>query len=267
MRQRPTAEAPTPAGGERASLSEETPAASLAARWLATDQRSAEEQLAIDEAVLDEAELGLRHERTVRTWMADEFVVIVGSSSRLETEVDMDACRQAGVRVVRRPSGGATVVLGPGCVMWSVITPYPHGTPSVDSLHAEALDPLCRGFAEEGLPVTRQGTSDLTLGAHKVSGNALRVRRRAVLYHGTLLDRFDLPKAMSLLKHPPREPSYREGRPHTSFLTNLELGRERLEALVRRAFQASLPAPDCDPERVAQLLKDRYHSVSWNERL
>jgi len=228
---------------------------------------SVERELAVDEALLDEAELGLRREQTVRTWMADELVVVVGSSSRLETEVNLAACRAAGVRVVRRPSGGATVVLGPGCLMWSVVTHYPCGTPSIDSLHAAFLDPLCREFAATGVAVSRKGTSDLVIDDRKVSGNALRVRKRAVLYHGTLLDRFNIEQAMRLLNHPPREPTYRAGRPHTSFLTNLQLGREHLEQLVRRAFRASSQAALCDPQRIEAILRERYCSTAWNERL
>lgn len=267
MRQRPTVATPTPAAGVSEERAEALSPAAAESCWLETPNLAVEEQLALDEALLDEAERGLRSERTVRTWMADELVVVVGSSSRLDTEVDLAACHTAGVRVVRRPSGGATVVLGPGCLMWTVVTPYRQGAPSVDTLHAEALDPLCHSFAAAGLDVTRQGTSDLTLGDRKVSGNALRVRRHAVLYHGTLLDAFDIPLAMRLLKHPPREPSYRGHRPHTSFLTNLGLGRERLEQLVRQAFTASAPASACDPATVQRLLADRYRSAAWNERL
>lgn len=267
MRQRPTVTAPTPKAGVLEEPAEALSPGTVASCWLDSPDLSVEEQLALDEALLDEAERGLRNERTVRTWMAGELVVVVGSSSRLSTEVDLAACRAAGVRVVRRPSGGATVVLGPGCLMWTVVTPYPEGVPSVDTLHAAALDPLCHQFAGAGLAVTRQGTSDLTLGDRKVSGNALRVRRHAVLYHGTLLDAFDIPLAMGLLKHPPREPSYREHRPHTSFLMNLGLGRRCLEQLVRDAFAAASPAQACDPATTERLLAERYRSAAWNERL
>jgi len=270
MRQRPTASTQTPAGGQpltTASTSDTPMGPPLPCGWLAGKPLPVEEQLAIDEALLEEAELGLRQEPTVRTWMADELVVVVGSSSRIETEVDLAACRAAGVRVVRRPSGGATVVLGPGCLMWSVITPYPLGAPRVDALHAATLDPLCRGFAATGRAVRRQGTSDLAIDDRKVSGNALRVRKRSVLYHGTLLDDFDIEQAMRLLTHPPREPAYRGQRPHTAFLTNLHLGRERLEQLVREAFAASATAVACDPARVGRLLSKRYRSAAWNERL
>ena len=262
MRQRPSPA--TLASATPVTAATEPP---LLSCWLESSPASVEEQLAIDEAVLDEAERGLRTHRTVRTWMADELVVVVGSSSRLEQEVDRAACHAAGVRIVRRPTGGATVVLGPGCLMWSVITPYPYDMPSVDTLHATTLSPLCEAFATAGVPVTRQGTSDLTVGEQKVSGNALRVRKHAVLYHGTLLDDFDIDAAMQLLRHPPREPSYRGGRPHTSFLANLRQGQSQLEQLVRDAFQASTIAPPCDSSLVTQLLADRYESVAWNTRL
>jgi lipoate-protein ligase A len=252
---------------EPQAASSPLPSGTPPSRWLTSCFESVEQQLALDEALLEETEDGLRQERTVRTWMADEFVVVVGSSSRLETEVNLVACRTAGVRVVRRPSGGATVVLGPGCLMWSVITPYPLGSPSVDTLHAAVLDPLCEALTADGIAIRRNGTSDLVIDDRKVSGNALRVRKRSVLYHGTLLDDFDIERAASLLNHPPREPSYRAGRPHASFLTNLNRGRARLEQLVQRAFTATGEASPADPERIRRLLHDRYRSAAWNERL
>lgn len=270
MRQRPTPAAPILGidGPPNARpVADAPPVQPHRCNWLESASLPVEEQLAIDEALLDEAEQLLRSEPVARTWMADEYVVVVGSSSRIDTEVNLAACRAMGARVVRRPSGGATVVLGPGCLMWSVVTPYPLGTPSVDALHATTLDPLCREFQAAGVSVVREGTSDLAIDGCKVSGNALRVRKRSVLYHGTLLDSFDIERAMQLLNHPPREPAYRERRPHTSFLTNLHVGRERLERLVRQAFAASGTAAACDPRRIAALLSERYCSTAWNERL
>ena len=124
MRQRPA--------GQRAS-SEAAAAASAPvwrAEWLATRLETVEEQLALDEALLEEAHEGLASLPVARTWMANEPTVVVGSSSRLDEEIDRAACAALGVRVVRRPSGGLTVVLGPGCLMWSVIVPHPAGAPA-----------------------------------------------------------------------------------------------------------------------------------------
>lgn len=242
-----------------------------AARWLEADAARAEEQLALDEVLLEEAHAGRLAAPVVRTWMAAEPTVVVGSSSRIDEEVDRDACRRAGARIVRRPSGGLTVVLGPGCVMWSVVAPLPpESPPPIARLHAALLEPLAAALVAAGRPVVRRGSSDLALrdadGERKVSGNALRVRRAAVLYHGTLLDDFDLDLISRLLRHPPREPDYRAGRDHASFLANLALGRAALDAVVRRGFAARELLAAWPADRVAALVRDRYESVAWTER-
>jgi lipoate-protein ligase A len=122
-----------------------------------------------------------------------------------------------------------------------------------------------------GPQVVRRGTSDLAVCAggdeRKVSGNALRVRRRACLYHGTMLDRFDLTLVERLLRHPPREPEYRGGRPHRAFLANLGLGRPAIEAAVRRAFGATAVRHEWPQAAVARLFTERYSDPAWVGRL
>lgn len=232
--------------------------------------RSVAEQLAIDEALLDAANAGGLTVPVVRTWQAEHPAVVVGSSSRLADEVDLPTCRRLGVPVLRRTSGGATVVLGPGCVMWTVVTPHAE-PPPIDAIHAAMLDPLAAALALAGRPVSRQGTSDLTVslpeGIRKVSGNALRVRRRGVLYHGTLLDDFPLALIGQLLRHPPREPAYRQQRSHDAFLANLSLGRRQIDAAVRAAFGAWRDESDWPQQQAADLVASRYGLASWTERL
>jgi len=252
---------------------------------------SVEQNLALDEALLELAHEGLATTACVRTWMAAEPVVVLGSSSRVDEELDSLVCEAAGVRVVRRPSGGATVVLGPGCLMWSVITPHPAGVPAVEAIHAAMLDPLAAAINaalpavahHAGRRVARRGTSDLAISEpegsertrgdsddvpeRKVSGNALRVRRHGVLYHGTLLDSFDLSLVAKVLRHPPREPDYRSRRSHSDFLTNLNLGREALEKIVRAAFNATIVERAWPSDRVARLVAERYAAKDWTSRL
>ena len=247
-------------------------APALSAVWLDFELASVAENLALDEALLDAAHAGVLRAPVVRAWMAEEPTVVLGSSSRIDAEIDEAACAAAGVRIARRPSGGLTVVLGPGCVMWSVIAPHPAGSPALEAIHAAMLEPLAAALRAAGRPVERRGTSDLAVigadaGERKVSGNALRVRRHGVLYHGTLLDAFDLDLVGRVLRHPPREPDYRAGRPHGSFLANLELGRGRLEEALQAAFGAADRLAAWPLDRVAALVRDRYASPEWTRRL
>lgn len=239
--------------------------------WLDVALAGVAENLALDEALLEAAHEGGIGTPVVRSWMADAPAVVVGASSRLGQEVDLEACAAAGAAVYRRPSGGLSVVLGPGCLMWSVIWPAVEPTPAIDAIHAAVLEPLAAALRAAGRPVVRRGTSDLAVRVEaaelKVSGNALRVRRRARLYHGTLLDTFDLDLVGRLLRHPPREPDYRAGRPHHAFLANLALGREALETALRTAFAVGDSRHDWPADAVARLVRDRYLDAAWTGRL
>lgn len=251
------------------------------ATWLDVSLPSVAEQLALDEALLEMAHEGLLSAPCVRTWTADRPAVVLGSSCRLDAEVDRPACRAAGVPILRRPSGGGTVLVGPGCVMWTVVAPHPEGAPGIEPLHAAHLGPLAaavtaalREAGRPGLRVERRGTSDLVVvdgvehaAARKVSGTALRVRRCGVLYHGTLLDACDLETVARLLRHPPREPAYRAGRTHRAFLANLGLGRAAIDAAVRTAFTATAAASAWPADRVDRLVRERYAAREWTERL
>jgi lipoate-protein ligase A len=243
------------------------------ALWLDAEPSGVEMNLALDEALLDVAHAGLLERPVVRTWMAASAAVVVGASSRVSQEVDIAACQRLGVPILRRPSGGLTVVLGPGCLMWSLACPHTLGSPSIDQVHRAVLDPLAAALTSAGRTVSRRGTSDLTVPAEdggpewKVAGNSLRVRRHALLYHGTLLDAFDLDLVGRLLRHPPREPDYRAGRPHGSFLANLDLGRLALESAVRTAFVATRTTRDWPAGRVEALVRERYADPAWTHRL
>ena len=238
--------------------------------WLDVRLAGVGENLALDEALLEAAHEGMLRGPIARVWMSEAPAVVVGASSRLSEEVDLDACTAAGATVHRRPSGGLSVVIGPGCLMWSLVWPAEATLPAIDAIHARVLDPLAAALRAAGPRVVRRGTSDLAVCAggeeRKVSGNALRVRRRACLYHGTMLDRFDLTLVERLLRHPPREPEYRGGRPHRAFVANLGLesaGRPDLETVrMRPRIAPATPAMASAPSPISASATSQAPNVS-----
>ena len=58
---------------------------------------SPEENLALDEALLAEADAAVEPLETLRFWEVREAVVVVGRNSRLAEEVNLEACRRRGV--------------------------------------------------------------------------------------------------------------------------------------------------------------------------
>lgn len=229
---------------------------------------TAAENLALDEALLLELEEQAEPRETLRLWEPDRPLVVVGRGSRAADEVRLELCRERAVPVLRRTSGGATVVGGPGCLMYSLVLSLelrPH-LQAIDEAHRFALETICRGLAPLVPGLVRQGTSDLAIGVRKISGNALQVKRRAILYHGTLLYDFALDSIEELLAMPPRMPDYREVRSHRDFVANLPLSREALRAAIVAGCQPMPLRTDWPAERVRSLVAEKYAQDEWNLR-
>jgi lipoate-protein ligase A len=207
--------------------------------------------LALDEALLDAAVDGQLPGEVLRLWEPAEFFVVLGRSSKV-TEVHAAACRRDNVALLRRPSGGATILTGPGCLMYAVLLDAERRPElrSVDRAHELVLGTIERALTPLAPGIARHGTSDLTIpAAHagdppvKFSGNSLRLRRGHLLYHGTILYDFPLERLGRWLAAPVREPAYREHRDHGAFLTNLPASRDAIERALLDAWQAHEPLP------------------------
>ena len=224
------------------------------------------ENLALDEALLDAAEAGARDSEVLRLWESPQTIVIVGRSSRVADEVDVAACRAAGIPILRRASGGAAIVGGPGCLMYGVVLPYEgrQHLRLIDEAHRHVLG-IVRSAIDRLLPgASHVGTSDLAIAGRKFSGNSLRCKRNHLLYHGTLLYNFDLALIGRLLKMPPRQPSYRAGRLHAEFVINLPASRDALVQALTSAFGAVEPLGDSPREATQRLALKRYSQDLWN---
>ena len=236
-------------------------------RYLDLTLPTAEETLALDEALLEEAEAAGRPTQVLRLWEPERPAVVVGRSSKLAEEVDEADCRARGVPVLRRASGGAAVVTGPGCLMYAVVLSFARhpALRMVNRAHELVLRTLADGLRPLVPMVRRRGISDLAIGDLKFSGNSLRLKREHLLYHGTLLYDFPLEWISRYLKMPPRQPDYRGGRTHGRFVTNLPLDGPSLRQAVLDAWEATEPVVDWPRDRTAQLVAEKYGRAQWHE--
>jgi lipoate-protein ligase A len=224
------------------------------------------ENLALDEALLDAAEVDELPDEVLRLWEPAQPMVVVGRSSRVAEEVNMKACRAANVLVFRRSSGGAAIVTGPGCLMFSVVLRYEgrQHLRMIDQAHEHVLGIVASAIAKLVPGVERRGTSDLAIGGRKFSGNSLRCKREHLLYHGTLLYDFDLSLIERLLRMPPRMPEYRGGREHGEFVMNLDLNGAALKSAIAEAFDVTEPLTAWPDDATRNLAEQRYSQDSWN---
>jgi lipoate---protein ligase len=237
-------------------------------RYLELTLPTAAENVALDEALLEEAEATAAPVETLRLWESPQPLVVIGRSSRIDAEVRSDACRAAGIPILRRVSGGAAIVAGPGCLMYALVLSYQR-RPQLRMLsqaHRFVLDMLASALRPLGPDVQCCGTSDLALGQWKFSGNSARCRRDHLLYHGTLLYDFPLELIETCLSMPPRMPDYREGRMHRGFVTNLPLKVEAIRQAITAACGADEPYGDWPAERTARLVLEKYGRPAWNRQ-
>lgn len=224
------------------------------------------ENIALDEALLEEAQADQSGMETLRIWQAHRPFVVLGRSSRVADEVQQATAQQLSAPVLRRVSGGATVVAGPGCMFYALVLSLeqrPH-LRMLDVAHQFVMGQLQAALQSQVPQLEFDGTCDLVVSGRKVSGNSVRLIRDWMLYHGTLLLDMDLSLAAQLLKHPPREPEYRRNRSHADFLANLHLPYESVAEALRSAWQAELPRVAPPQERVQTLVREKYSQASWN---
>ncbi len=175
-----------------------------------------EDNLALDEALLHQLQAvetsGERPVETLRFWESATPFVVLGRSLRLAEEVDVEAAARAGVLVLRRVSGGGTVVIGPGSLNFTIVLSlncHPEHRDIRRSMQA-IVTTIATALPIDGLHLA--GTSDLLWHDWKVSGHAQRRSRDGLLHHGTLLYGLDLPLMARVLKEPPRQPDHRAKR-------------------------------------------------------
>lgn len=227
-----------------------------------------EANLALDEALLETADEARETREVFRIWESPRPLVVLGRASRVAEEVDQVNCRRQGIPILRRCSGGATVVVGPGCLMYAMVLSYtlrPELQP-ISAAHCFALKMLGDRLRRTVPQIECQGTSDLTLGGKKFSGNSLRVRRTHLLYHGTILYNFPVALVSACLLSPPRQPEYRQGRLHDEFLVNLPVGRSELRDALVAGAEADGLLTDWPRRRTEELVEARYCQASWNRR-
>ena len=185
----------------------------------------------------------------------------------------VDACRADGVPILRRTSGGGTVVVGPGTLNVSVILPESAapGLAAVDEAQRYVLDSIARSIRAGG-PAghASQGRGDLVIGDRKCGGSAQRRLKHWFMVHCSILYDFPIERIVRYLTIPRRQPEYRQGRDHHDFLSNLGCRVDILMDAIRgdrEALARALAATPVGPlALVESLLSEKFANRAWIER-
>ena len=109
--------------------------------------------------------------------------VIFGRNQLIENEVNLDYCRQHGISMYRRKSGGGCVYADEGNVMFSYVT----RCEQVQFTFHRYVSLVCLVLRELGINAEVSGRNDILVDGRKVSGNAFFRLPQASIVHGTML--------------------------------------------------------------------------------
>lgn len=226
-----------------------------------------QQNLACDEALILFYEDLSYNDEILRFWEPPDYFVVLGHSGKIDSEIDLASCRANRIPILRRCSGGGTVLQGPGCLNYSLILRIDHqdslqGISQTNSFVLgylkQALEPLI------GPGVEIQGHTDLAVGMRKFSGNAQYRKRRFLLFHGTFLLHFDISFLEKILPVPSKQPAYRQNRTHGNFLTNLNLPPDKVKEALKQSWSAREEFKNIPFEAIERLARERYSSDEWN---
>ncbi len=126
-------------------------------------------------------------EPTLFTWIVSP-TVIYGRHQSAEIEVNEAYCREHGIAVVQRKSGGGCVYADEGNLMISYVEPSDFSRQHSDqNTFARFLAMMAQALQAKGLPAVTTAHNDILVDGRKVSGCACFTGPTGTIVHGTLL--------------------------------------------------------------------------------
>lgn len=200
------------------------------------------ENLLYDDVLLSFAEKGLQGE-VLRFWESSQTFVVLGRICKPEDDLKIEAIRRDKIPVLRRSSGGGTVLQGKGCLNYSLIlskelNPVLH---DLRKSYEFILGKVVLALQESGVEARFYPISDIALvaGQKKFSGNAQKRGRKYILHHGTILYDFDIEQIERYLKMPKDVPVYRQERSHLDFVVNVPIDTVAFKKQLEGIFKLS----------------------------
>ena len=169
-------------------------------RLLDFERRTASMNMAIDEAVSFSVGKG-QSLPTIRFYGWEPGAVSIGCFQSVEEEVDVEACREKGVDIVRRRTGaGAVYHDRDGEITYSVVCPLGMVEGDISSSYRTICGWIIDALDLLGLQGQFHPINDVLVGGRKISGSAQTRRGGVFLMHGTLLYDLDPGTMFSVLK-------------------------------------------------------------------
>ncbi len=171
-------------------------------RLLDTGILSAAENTALSQVLLECRREGLSPDTL--HFLQFKPCVLVGYHQSVELEIEEDYCREHGLDINRRISGGGNLYWDENQLGWEIYTDRNKpGMPArLEDLYQYFCEGGVAGLKKLGVSANFRPKNDIEVGGRKISGTGGKELGKAFVYQGTLLTDFNVDTMMACLKLP-----------------------------------------------------------------
>ncbi len=180
-------------------------------RVIDTGSLSAAENMALDEAMLEARAEGLIPD-TIRFLSFRPHAALVGQFQTVEKEIREDYCRERGIDINRRITGGGAIYWSSTDIGWEIFSAREgrFGVSKVEDYYRIFCSAVARGLNNFGVNASFRPRNDIEVGGRKISGSGGTSSGDAFLFQGTLLVDLDIESMLRCLRVPVEKLSYSE---------------------------------------------------------
>ena len=249
-------------------------------RILNLEYPDAPSNLALEEAMARKVGEG-KSPPTLRLWR-NRNAAVIGENQSAAAELQLDACKELGVEVVRRFTGGGAVYHDIGNLNYSICTrKLPPSSPEFhQSIFRLSLDCTIACLEILGVESNRIPINTIVVRGKKISGGAGAIRWGAIFYHGSILVSTHLETMWRILRwmQPPTPRRFVQSKRLPVTSVRAELGKETsveevqgaLKDAFTRTFRAHLVHGSATEEElgmVSVLVREKYGTDEWNLKM
>ncbi|MHB1333022.1 MAG: lipoate--protein ligase family protein [Sulfuriferula sp.] len=170
-------------------------------RLLDTGLRPAAQNIALNRALL-EARQENASPSTLR-FLRFEPCALLGYHQSAEQELDLDYCREHGITIQRRITGGGALYFDTTQIGWELyLHKHELGTADMTTIARRICEAAARGISTLGVDAQFRPRNDIEVDGRKISGTGGAFDGDALMYQGTLLIEFDVEKMLRVLRIP-----------------------------------------------------------------
>lgn len=240
-------------------------------RLLKTGHRNGYWNMALDEVLMKSVSNNAVDTPTLRLYGWFPTAISIGYFQSMDKEIDVEKCKNTGVDLVRRMTGGGAVLHDSELTYSFITRKYPQ---NILESYKMICEPIIICLVNLGFNKVRFAPlNDVVVEGKKVSGNAQTRKEGILLQHGTILLDVDPEKMFTVLKVPKEKIRDKLIDNVKERVMGVNKTFDEVSAALEKAFcmkfAAKVLIDNITTQEISdsqELIKEKYGTYHWNWR-